>query len=105
VRQVTANLISNALRHAPDAGQVVISAQALPAEVQVSVADDGPGIAPDDLPSVFERFWHGTQPRAQGSGLGLTIARELVRAHGGRIWVESEPGQGSTFSFTLPGPA
>jgi two-component system OmpR family sensor kinase/two-component system sensor histidine kinase BaeS len=105
VRQVTANLISNALRHAPDAGKVVISAQALPAQVQVSVADDGPGIAPEDLPSVFERFWHGTQPRAQGSGLGLTIARELVRAHGGRIWVESEPGQGSTFSFTLPGPA
>ncbi len=105
VRQVTANLVSNALRHAPGAGHVVISARALAAEVHVSVADDGPGIAPEDLDRVFERFWHGAQPRAQGSGLGLTIARELVRAHGGRIWVESEPGQGSTFHFTLPRPA
>ena len=105
VRQVTANLVSNALRHAPDAGQVVIAAQALPTEVQVSVADDGPGIDQEVLDRVFERFWHGAQPRAQGSGLGLTIARELVRAHGGRIWVESELGQGSTFHFTLPRPA
>ena len=105
VRQVTANLVSNALRHAPDAGQVVISAEALPTEVQVSVADDGPGIAKEDLERVFERFWHGAQPRAQGSGLGLTIARELVRAHGGRIWVESDLGQGSTFCFTLPRPS
>ena len=105
VRQAVANLVSNALRHAPDAGHVVISAQALQAEVQVSVADDGPGIAQEDLDRIFERFWHGVQPRAQGSGLGLTITRELVRAHGGRIWVESEPGQGSTFHFTLPRPA
>jgi two-component system OmpR family sensor kinase/two-component system sensor histidine kinase BaeS len=102
VRQVTANLVSNALRHAPDAGRVTISAEALPAEVQVSVADDGPGITREDLDRVFERFWHGTQRRAQGSGLGLTIARELVRAHGGRIWVESELGKGSFFRFTLP---
>jgi two-component system OmpR family sensor kinase/two-component system sensor histidine kinase BaeS len=105
VRQAVANLVSNALRHAPDAGHVVISAQALQAEVQVSVADDGPGIAQEDLDRIFERFWHGVQPRAQGSGLGLTITRELVRAHGGRIWVESEPAQGSTFHFTLPRPA
>jgi signal transduction histidine kinase len=102
VRQVAANLVSNALRHAPDAGQVVISALALPGELRVSVADDGPGIAPEDLDRVFERFWHGAQRRALGSGLGLTIARELIRAHGGRIWVESELGQGSTFHFTLP---
>ena len=102
VRQVAANLVSNALRHAPDAGQVAISAVVLPGEVQVSVADDGPGIAREDLDRVFERFWHGAQRRAQGSGLGLTIARELIRAHGGRIWVQSEPGQGSTFYFTLP---
>ena len=102
VRQVTANLVSNALRHAPDAGRVVVSAEALPAEVQVSVADDGPGITQEDLDRVFERFWRGARPRAQGSGLGLTIARELVRAHGGRIWAESELGQGSIFTFTLP---
>jgi signal transduction histidine kinase len=102
VRQVAANLVSNALRHAPDAGHVTISAAALPTEVQVSVADDGPGIAQEDLARVFDRFWHGPQPRTQGSGLGLAIARELVRAHGGRIWVESELGTGSVFFFTLP---
>ncbi|MGD9406200.1 MAG: ATP-binding protein, partial [Anaerolineae bacterium] len=102
VRQVAANLVSNALRHAPEAGCVTVRAEALPAEVRVSVADDGPGIAEEDVSRIFDRFWRGPQPRAQGSGLGLTIARELVRAHGGRIWVESEPGQGSTFFFTLP---
>jgi len=104
VRQVVANLISNALRHAPEAGHVVVSAWALPTEVRVSISDDGPGIAAEDLPRLFDRFWRGSQLRAQGSGLGLTIARELIRAHGGRIWVESEPGQGSTFFFTLPRP-
>jgi signal transduction histidine kinase len=102
VQQVVANLISNGLRHAPAGSQVVVSAVVAPAEVQVSVADNGPGIAPEDLPHVFDRFWRGHQARAGGSGLGLAIARELVRAHGGRIWVESEPGEGSTFHFTLP---
>ena len=102
VRQVVANLVSNALRHAQDAGRVVVRAEARPTEVQVSVADDGPGIAQEDLARIFDRFWRGPQPRAQGSGLGLTIARELVRAHGGRIWAESEAGKGSTFTFTLP---
>jgi signal transduction histidine kinase len=101
VRQVVANLVSNALRHAPESGQVVVSAQQRASAVQVSVADDGPGIAPADLPRVFDRFWQGG-PRVEGSGLGLAIARELVRAHGGQIWAESAPGQGSTFLFSLP---
>jgi signal transduction histidine kinase len=70
--------------------------------VQISVADSGPGIPPGDLPHVFDRFWRGSSTRAEGSGLGLSIARELVRAHGGEIWVESTPGQGATFHFTLP---
>jgi signal transduction histidine kinase len=109
VRQVVANLLSNALRHASGGGRVTVSAVQRPGEVQVSVADDGPGINPEDLPHVFDRFWRGVRPGAaahprvgNGSGLGLAIARELVRAHKGRIWVESEPGQGSTFHFTLP---
>jgi two-component system sensor histidine kinase BaeS len=102
VRQVVANLVSNALRHAPESGRVVVSAVQRPAGLQISVADDGPGIAPEDLPHVFDRFWRGGKSRLGGSGLGLTIARELVRAHGGEIWVESEPGAGSTFRFTLP---
>jgi signal transduction histidine kinase len=102
VRQVTANLISNALHHAPGSGRVVVSARGQHDQVQVSVADDGPGIAPEDLPHVFDRFWRGRESRAGGSGLGLAIAQELIRAHGGHIWVESELGRGATFYYTLP---
>jgi signal transduction histidine kinase len=107
VRQVVANLVSNALQHASESGQVVVSAEAFPGPpgpslVQVSVADDGPGIPPQELDHLFDRFWRGQGARAEGSGLGLAIARELVRAHGGRIWAESAPGRGTTFCFTLP---
>jgi len=108
VRQIVANLISNALRHAratsdsPSQGRVVVRARRHPSGVQVSVADDGPGIAPEDLQHVFDRFWQGGGGRAEGSGLGLAISRELVHAHGGRIWAESRPGEGSIFNFTLP---
>jgi signal transduction histidine kinase len=118
VRQVVANLVSNALRHAPDSGQVTVAASVRPGQVQISVADNGPGIAPEDLPHLFDRFWRGgpstelrtgpstelrTGPSTElRTGLGLAITRELVRAHGGHIWVESIPGQGSTFHFTLP---
>ena len=102
IRQVVANLVSNALRHASSAGQVLVSARREDGVVRICVHDDGPGIASQDLPHVFDRFWRGHQSRAGGSGLGLAIARQLVRAHGGRIWVESTPGQGATFCFTLP---
>ena len=102
VRQVVANLVSNALRHAPESGRVTVSALWAPDEARVSVSDDGPGIAPEDLAHLFDRFWRGGTPRAEGSGLGLAISRELVRAHGGRIWVESALDQGTTFYFTLP---
>jgi signal transduction histidine kinase len=66
------------------------------------VTDDGPGIPSEELAHLFDRFWRGRGARAEGSGLGLTIARELVRAHGGEIWAESAPGHGATFHFTLP---
>jgi signal transduction histidine kinase len=102
VRQVAANLVSNALRHAPESGRVVVAVVQDPTRVRVSVADDGPGIAREDLPHVFDRFWRSGKPRVEGSGLGLAIARELVRAHGGDIWVESDLGAGSVFCFTLP---
>jgi len=103
VKQVVANLVSNALRHAASPGShVVVSAVQKPGAVQVSVTDDGPGIAPEDLPYLFDRFWRADRTRAEGSGLGLAIARELVRAHGGHIWVETAPGQGTAFHFTLP---
>jgi two-component system OmpR family sensor kinase/two-component system sensor histidine kinase BaeS len=102
VRQVVANLVSNALRHAPESGRVTVSASLGSDEARVSVSDNGPGIAPEDLAHLFDRFWRGGKPRAEGSGLGLAISRELVRAHGGRIWVESVVDQGTTFHFSLP---
>jgi signal transduction histidine kinase len=103
VRQVVANLISNALRHAPSPGiEVVVSAVETPGQVQVTVKDDGMGISDQDLPYVFDRFWRGDGARSSGSGLGLAITRELVQAHGGQIWVESTPGEGTAFRFTLP---
>jgi two-component system OmpR family sensor kinase/two-component system sensor histidine kinase BaeS len=104
VRQIVANLLSNALRHAPGPGaRVVLSAHRTSERmVEIAVVDNGPGIAADDLAHVFDRFWRADGVRTSGSGLGLAIARELVRAHGGRIWAESTPGEGTTFRFTLP---
>ncbi len=106
--QVLRNLLANALRHTPPGGQVKISASVSPTGpglVQVTVTDTGEGIAPEDLPHVFDRFWRADRSRSRdygGAGLGLTIARQLVEAHGGHIEAASEPGQGSRFTFTLP---
>jgi signal transduction histidine kinase len=103
--QVMGNLLSNALRYAPRGGRITVRAVDEKREVIVTVTDDGPGVPPEDLPHLFERFWRGDRARRQatgGSGLGLTIARSLVEAHGGRIWAESVEGEGSTFAFALP---
>jgi signal transduction histidine kinase len=104
IEQVLTNLVANALQHTPRDGRVDLRLRA-GEEMVVEVADSGPGIAPADLPHIFDRFWRGDRSRARdrgGAGLGLAIARQLVRAHGGRIWVESEPGSGATFFFSLP---
>ncbi|WP_258360418.1 sensor histidine kinase [Moorella sulfitireducens] len=103
--QVLINLLGNALRYTPSRGRVEVTIKESPGEVSVSVADTGPGIAPADLPYVFERFYRTekSRNRAQGgAGLGLAIAKGFVEAHGGRIWVESQPGQGTRFIFTIP---
>ncbi len=103
--QIVGNLLSNALRYVPQGGKVVIRAEEGAGEIRISVSDDGPGIPARELPHLFERFWRGDKARRRatgGSGLGLTIAKSLVEAHGGRIWVESEEGKGTTFTFTLP---
>jgi two-component system OmpR family sensor kinase/two-component system sensor histidine kinase BaeS len=102
VRQIVANLISNGLRHAPRGGRVIIAADVIDGYVRISVIDDGPGIPADDLLHVFDRFWQGDRVPTGTTGLGLAIARELVQAHGGRIWAASAPGSGATFRFTLP---
>lgn len=105
IDQVLFNLISNALRHTPAGGTITISAEAREGRVLVSVRDTGSGIPPDDLPHVFERFYRADRSRARstgGSGLGLTIAKQIVEAHGGQIWAQSWLGAGSTFAFSLP---
>jgi signal transduction histidine kinase len=105
ISEVLRNLVSNAITHTPPGGQIVVSAKAEAGLVKVSVADTGEGIPAQDLPNVFERFYRVNKSRARndgGSGLGLTITRRIVEAHGGTISVVSELGQGSTFTFTLP---
>lgn len=102
VTQVLANLVSNALRFTPAGGRITIGAAAADQRVTVWVRDTGIGIPEKDLPHVFDRFWHARRGQeARGHGLGLAIADGICRAHGGRIWVESRVGQGTTFSFTL----
>ena len=102
VQQVFSNLIGNALAHTPRGGAVTLRAEPAGHEARLSVADTGCGIAAEDLPKVFERFWRGARCRKGGAGLGLSIARAIVEAHGGLIRAESRPAQGSTFTFTLP---
>jgi signal transduction histidine kinase len=99
------NLLSNAVKFTLTGGQVDVSTARSDGEVLVSVTDTGPGIAPADQKRIFEEFQQarsGNGERPEGTGLGLALSRSLVELHGGRIWVESEPGKGSTFTFTLP---
>ncbi len=102
--QVLHNLLANALRHTPGGGRIRVTAEAAePGQVRIAVADTGSGIAPEDLPHVFDRFWRADRARGRdGAGLGLAIARQLVERQGGRIGAESTPGQGSRFWLTLP---
>jgi PAS domain S-box-containing protein len=104
LRQVIGNLLSNALKYSPG-GKVAVRGRVEPQQVVVSVSDEGPGIAAADLPRVFDRFYRADSDltkRAKGAGLGLYLAKAVVEAHGGRIWAESAPGKGTTFSFSLP---
>ena len=101
--QVLANLVSNALKFTPAGGRIELRARAHNDEVLITVADTGPGIPAADIPHLFERFWHGQYTSGtRGYGLGLTIAHGIVAAHGGRIWVETEQGCGSSFHIALP---
>lgn len=101
--QVLSNLVGNAIKFTPAGGMVLLEVKATDHEVVFSVRDNGRGIEETDLPFVFERFFQAKpDDRKRGTGLGLSIAKALVEAHDGRIWVESERGEGSTFSFALP---
>jgi signal transduction histidine kinase len=100
--QVFENLVGNAIKFTPPGGEIVLRAETADGEVLFSVADTGCGIASDQLPHVFDRFWQGPGGKRPGAGLGLPIVKGIVEAHGGRVWVQSTPGQGSTFFFTIP---
>jgi signal transduction histidine kinase len=105
INQVLHNLLENAVAHTPRGGSINVAAATLGDRVEVSVRDTGEGIPAEDLPNIFERFYRVDKSRARGtggSGLGLTIAKRLVEAHGGQITVESKLGKGTSFSFTLP---
>jgi signal transduction histidine kinase len=105
IGQVLRNLFNNALEFTPPGGQVTLTARLDGTWVCLEVGDSGPGIAPEQLPFVFERFYRADPSRARatgGAGLGLAIVKQLVEAHGGRVWVKSTPGTGSWFGFTLP---
>jgi len=105
VTQVLDNLLNNALRYAPRESTIMVSFEDLEGQIQCSVTDNGPGISPEHLPLIFERFYRVDKSRDResgGSGLGLAIARALIEAQGGKIWVESDVGVGTTLSFHLP---
>jgi signal transduction histidine kinase len=99
------NLVGNAVKFTPEGGIVTVSAREEKGEVVVEVEDTGIGIAPKDQVHLFEKFYRVSSEEmkdVEGTGLGLAIVKSIVEGHGGRIWVKSQPGQGSTFGFTLP---
>jgi PAS domain S-box-containing protein len=102
VVQVLENLVSNAVKHTAAGGEILIRADSTNGEVRIVVRDTGCGIPAESLPHLFDRFWQARGARRGGAGLGLAIAKGIVEAHGGRIWVESTVGVGSTFGFSLP---
>jgi two-component system, sensor histidine kinase and response regulator len=101
ILQVLANLLGNAVKFCRHGDQIQVRVRRVEGQVQVSVVDTGPGIAPADLPMVFDAYWSGANDRRTGTGLGLYITKRIIEAHGGRIWIDSEPGQGTTVHFTL----
>jgi signal transduction histidine kinase len=105
IKEVMLNLVGNAIKFSSEGGKITVNAQARHNEILVQIIDRGTGIPAEVLPNVFDKFYQidGSDTRIRGGlGLGLYIAKQIVEAHGGQIWVESKLNQGSTFSFTLP---
>ncbi len=105
LEQVLGNLVDNAIKYGRAGGTVTLGAAAANGQIEVSIRDDGPGIPPESIDRVFERFYRVDKARSReqgGTGLGLSIVKHIIQSHGGRAWVESELGRGATFFFTLP---
>jgi PAS domain S-box-containing protein len=102
VAQALSNLIGNAVKFSPAGSEIMVEVSVLESEIQISVSDSGQGMTEEQLAHAFDRFWQSSRTDRQGAGLGLAITKGIIEAHGGRIWAESEPGNGSRFSFTLP---
>jgi signal transduction histidine kinase len=105
IQQVLSNLVGNAVKFTPRDGRVTVCAEPIDGGVRFGVKDNGPGIPPDQVPHIFGQFWQAMPSDRRGIGLGLAIAKGIVEAHGGMIWVESQVGVGSNFYFTLPSAA
>ena len=103
IEQVLSNLISNAIKYS-EKGEICISGESRPDKVIVCVSDEGPGIAPQDLPFVFDRFYRSpdTARKTKGAGLGLYLTKQIIEAHKGRIWIDTERDKGARFCFALP---
>jgi signal transduction histidine kinase len=102
IQQALSNLVGNAIKFSATGSKIVVVPRREADEVVISVIDNGKGIPAEQLPLVFDRYWQSSRTDRQGAGLGLAIAKGIVEAHGGRIWIESTPGEGTTASFTLP---
>jgi PAS domain S-box-containing protein len=104
LEQVLSNLVSNAIKYSPHGGEIRIGGQVRPAQVIICVSDSGPGVAPEDIPHIFDRFYRSSNAKktTKGAGLGLYLARAVIEAHGGRIWVDPRPGNGARICFSIP---
>jgi PAS domain S-box-containing protein len=106
IEQVLSNLLSNAIKYSPEGGEIRVVGFVRPDQVVICVSDQGPGVAPDDIPHIFDRFYRSSEATktTKGAGLGLFLARAVIEAHGGRIWVDPKPGDGARICFSLPRP-
>jgi signal transduction histidine kinase len=105
ISEVIVNLLGNAVKFTPEGGKIAILIKGTKDQAEISVKDTGIGVAKEDIPNLFSRFFQAGRlpgPGPKGTGLGLAICREIIQLHGGRIWAQGEPGKGSTFTFTLP---